>query len=79
MNDVPAVSVNARASALVERLRADAPTLWRRLQQDPASASQRPDLARGGLAEIEQLLRAREPHYSGVAHLTVDTASRTRT
>ncbi len=57
-------------------LTADGRTICERLQGDPASAAQRPDLTVGGLAEIEEMLRVRGPLYQAVAHCTVDTAGR---
>src|SRR5438445_547969 len=42
-------------------LTAPAEILWRRLQVDPTTDERRPDLAQGGLAEIESLLAIREP------------------
>jgi shikimate kinase len=57
-------------------LTADAPTIWQRLQTDPATAEQRPNLSVGGLAEIEAMLRIRGPLYAGLADLTVDTVGR---
>ncbi len=65
-----------RNSGRVAWLTADAPTLWRRLQHDPATADRRPNLTQGGFQEIEQLLRAREPFYRQCADCTVDTANR---
>jgi shikimate kinase len=65
-----------RASGIVIWLTADAQTIWSRLQQDPTTAERRPELSHGGLAEIEELLRLREPLYAECAHLTVDTTSR---
>jgi 3-dehydroquinate dehydratase/shikimate dehydrogenase len=53
-------------------LQAPADVLWQRLQGDPATAEQRPDLAQGGLAEIEELLKARSPLYEACQNLTVD-------
>jgi shikimate kinase len=63
-----------RESGRVVWLTADAPTLWRRLQVDPTTAHRRPALSVGGLAEVEELLRVREPLYAACAHLVVDTA-----
>jgi shikimate kinase len=57
-------------------LKADAHTLHQRLQQDVASAERRPALTVGGLAEVEQLLRVREPLYAEVADHTVETVGR---
>lgn len=65
-----------RAGAVVW-LTADPATIWRRLQADPATAQRRPHLTVGGLAEVEQLLRAREPLYRDCSDLAVDTAGRT--
>lgn len=53
-------------------LRADAETLWQRLQQDAATAQRRPNLAQGGLEEIAQLLSRRAPLYAKCADLVVD-------
>jgi shikimate kinase len=57
-------------------LTADAPTLWQRLQADAATADRRPPLTVGGLAEIEELLRLREPLYRACANMIVETAGR---
>jgi shikimate kinase len=65
-----------RKSGRVAWLTADAQTLWRRLQRDPATADRRPNLTQGGFQEIEQLLLAREPFYRECADCTVDTANR---
>jgi len=66
-----------RLSGLVIWLTADAPILWQRIQQDMSTAERRPNLAGGGLPEVEQLLRAREPLYGEVAHLVVPATNRT--
>ena len=47
-------------------LTADAQTLWQRLQGDPTSMERRPPLTVGGLAEIEEVLRLREPLYQSL-------------
>jgi shikimate kinase len=65
-----------RAAGKVVWLSADAPTLWRRLQLDAGTAEQRPALTVGGLAEVEELLRRREPWYAACADWKVDTAQR---
>jgi shikimate kinase len=57
-------------------LTADAETIWDRLQTDPTTGERRPDLAQGGLAEIEDLLRQRAPLYAACADFIVDTAAR---
>jgi shikimate kinase len=66
-----------REAGHVVWLTADHQTLWRRLQQDASTAERRPALTVGGLPEIEELLRAREPLYRECAHQVVDTAGRT--
>jgi shikimate kinase len=63
-----------RAAGRVVWLTADPQTIRRRLENDRTSAERRPMLTVGGLAEIKELLRAREPHYRAVAHLTVETS-----
>jgi shikimate kinase len=57
-------------------LTADAPTLWHRLQKDATTPERRPALSVGGLAEIEEMLRVREPLYRSCAHQVVDTTQR---
>jgi shikimate 5-dehydrogenase/shikimate kinase len=57
-------------------LQAPADVLWQRLQQDSATAESRPNLAQGGLAEIEELLRLRAPLYEECHDLAVNTAQR---
>ena len=61
---------------MVVWLTADPATLWQRLQRDETTMDRRPDLTVGGLKEIEQLLRGREPLYAECAHFTVDTTAR---
>jgi shikimate kinase len=56
-------------------LTATAEVLWRRLCGDTTTSHRRPDLAQGGLAEIEELLRLRAPLYAECADWTVDTAA----
>ena len=58
-------------------LTADAATLWQRISRDAGTAERRPNLTVGGLAEVEQLLREREPLYRECADLIVDTTGRT--
>lgn len=53
-------------------LKAPAEVLWQRLQGDATTAERRPNLAQGGLAEIEELLRVRTPLYEACQNLTVD-------
>jgi shikimate kinase len=65
-----------RAAGRVVWLTADAATLWGRLQGDSTTTERRPALTVGGLAEVEQLLRAREPLYRACADVVVETAGR---
>jgi len=58
-------------------LKADVDTIWNRIQSDAAEGRPRPALTVGGRAEIEQLLRIREPLYQLCAEFCVETASRT--
>jgi shikimate kinase len=66
-----------KAAGRVVWLTADVQTIRRRLENDRTTAERRPALTVGGLAEIKELLRAREPLYRAVANLTVDTSGRT--
>jgi shikimate kinase len=65
-----------RQSGRVVWLTADAATLSERLGADPASAQRRPALSVGGLAEVEETLRLREPLYHACADCEVATAGR---
>ncbi len=56
-------------------LTAPADVIWNRLQTDPLTTARRPDLAQGGLAEIESLLAVRESLYRQCAHAVEDTTS----
>jgi shikimate kinase len=55
-------------------LRAPADLLWQRLQADATTAERRPNLAQGGLVEIEELLRVRTPLYQACQDFTIDVA-----
>jgi 3-dehydroquinate dehydratase/shikimate dehydrogenase len=55
-------------------LRAPADVLWARLQADPATAEQRPDLAQGGVGEIDAMLQVRTPIYEACQHCTIDVS-----
>ena len=57
-------------------LTAAVPTIAARIQADPTTAARRPNLAAGGVQEIEELLRAREPLYRACADLEIDTEGR---
>ena len=65
-----------RAAGKVIWLTADAQTIWERFQTDPATAERRPPLTVGGLAEIEEVLKVREPLYQACADLIISTEGR---
>ena len=57
-------------------LQADAATIRRRLAADPSTVSRRPGLTTANpLDEVAAVLAARDPLYTSVADLTVDTAA----
>lgn len=57
-------------------LRAPAAVLWSRVNQDPHTANNRPNLTDGGgLAELESILAKREPQYRTAANHTIDTVA----
>src|SRR6185295_9711178 len=59
-------------------LTASPETLWRRIEQDRATAERRPNLtAEGGITEIIATLDARRDVYRQCAHHEVDTQGRT--
>ena len=62
-------------SGFVVWLTAPANVLWGRLQVDATTIERRPNLAQGGLAEVEALLAVREPLYRACADAVVDAAS----
>ncbi|MGE3805286.1 MAG: shikimate kinase [Gemmataceae bacterium] len=66
-----------KAAGLCLWLQANPATIWQRLQADPRSDELRPNLAGGGLTEIEQLLQVRTPWYRECADLEVNTVDRT--
>lgn len=55
-------------------LDADPDTLWRRIRGDAQSASNRPDLTGGGLAEVESVVVRRRGLYESLADIRIDTA-----
>jgi shikimate kinase len=57
-------------------LTADPETILDRISADPTTAARRPNLARGGLEEIRDLLAMREPLYRECATAAVDTSGR---
>jgi shikimate kinase len=66
-----------RRAGRVVWLTADHDTIWARLQADTAAGHSRPALTVGGRAEVEELLRIREPLYRACAEWVVETAGRT--
>lgn len=58
-------------------LTADSESIWQRMQADATTAERRPDLAQGGLAEIEGLLSVRTPLYEASADWCVDSTNQT--
>lgn len=65
-----------RAAGTVVWLTAEATTLWQRINGDATTAERRPNLSQGGLVEVVELLRVREPLYRECAHLTVSSEGR---
>jgi shikimate kinase len=53
-------------------LTAPAAVLWRRMCGDESTQERRPDLAQGGLAEVEAMLLVREPLYRECAEMTAN-------
>ncbi|MBN2217934.1 MAG: shikimate kinase [Pirellulales bacterium] len=67
-----------RAAGPVVWLRATPDTIHRRMSGDATTAARRPNLTDwGGLAEIVELLRRREPIYQEAADLAIDTEGKT--
>jgi shikimate kinase len=62
------------SGAKVVYLRCEAEQLLRRVQADPRSAENRPNLTNlgGGIEEIRQVLAQREPIYREVKHIELD-------
>jgi shikimate kinase len=73
----PSNRAKLKSAGRVVWLSADAQTIWNRLQGDATTAERRPPLTVGGLAEVVELLEARQPYYLDCAHITVDTAGQT--
>jgi shikimate kinase len=65
-----------KAAGKVIWLTADAETIWQRLRLDPGTDERRPSLTVGGLAEIEEVLKMREPLYRACADLRISTSRR---
>ncbi len=64
-----------QTSGYVIWLTADVETLWQRLQND--NGERRPALTVGGRAEVEEILRVRQPWYEECARWTVRTEGMT--
>ncbi len=63
--------------ATIVFLAAPAEELWRRIAEDPATATLRPRLSRlVGLEEVRHLLTDRQPLYAAAADLTIDTSGK---
>ena len=69
---IPTSQQAAQRDSLVIYLQVPIPELWRRFQADPATADTRPNLAGGGIGEIEEMMAQREPVYLACADLVVD-------
>lgn len=65
-----------RRSGPVVWLTADVDTLAHRIAADTSTAERRPNLTTGGVAEIQSLLKTREPLYRQTASFSVSTANR---
>jgi shikimate kinase len=65
--------VRLRESGVVVWLTASPETIWERMQIDPTTGSRRPNLAQGGLAEVEELLAKRLPYYQETANYTISS------
>jgi shikimate kinase len=65
-----------RSAGLVVWLKADAEIIRSRIEQDATTQARRPVLTVGGLAEVKELLRVREPLYRACADCIVETTNR---
>jgi shikimate kinase len=63
-------------TGLVLWLTAKPECLYERTQKDATTAERRPALAQGGLAEIQEILKKREPLYAECADVTIETDQR---
>lgn len=57
-------------------LSASPEVIWQRLQKDQTTTDRRPNLSRGGLEEVRELLGARTPLYEACAEAQIDTEKR---
>jgi shikimate kinase len=69
-------SVNAlRKNGLIIWLKADKPTLLKRLNQDPGTDTRRPTLTGQGTSEeLKEVMSLREPIYEQVSEIEIDTS-----
>lgn len=58
-------------------LTGDAEILWQRLQGDTTTSERRPALTVGGLAEVKELVQAREPLYRACSDVVISTVGKT--
>jgi shikimate kinase len=65
-----------RSSGRAVWLTASVDALWRRINADETTADRRPTLTVGGRAEIEEIVRIREPLYRQCADYTIDTTDK---
>ena len=73
MRDVNRVALKSGDNRVV-LLRAEAETIWSRMQGDARTAAQRPDLtSKGGLEEIRHLLQERREVYQKAADFAIST------
>ena len=72
----PANRERLQSAGFVAWLTADAETIRRRMESDATTRERRPVLTVGGLREIEDLLRVREPLYRACADWIVETTNR---
>ena len=68
---------DAMSKGVVVWLYASAETLWRRIQSDQTTEERRPDLASGGLREVEEMLAKREQLYRQCADISFSTEDET--
>lgn len=61
---------------IVVWLTASTETIWSRLSKDSTTQERRPNLSRGGIEEIEELLRSRVPLYQACADFKIDADAR---
>lgn len=70
----PSHCIALRRQCMVFWLDVPSGLCWERIRGDPLTPQTRPDLASGGLAEVEGVMRARQPLYENTAHQRIDGA-----